>query len=68
MTALRVDCYDIPNVDYFEAGKDKKYLGWFPVSAAEARNLYREEIRALLPKPKAEKKAAPGKTAKGKKQ
>jgi ParB family chromosome partitioning protein len=56
MTAFRMNEYSIPNIDDFESGKDKRQLDWFPVSAEEARKIYQEEIRALLPKPKAEKK------------
>jgi ParB/RepB/Spo0J family partition protein len=66
MAALRMDEHGIPDVDDFEAGKNRRHLDWFPVSDEEAREIYREEIRALLPKPKAEKKAG-GKKAVGKK-
>jgi ParB/RepB/Spo0J family partition protein len=63
MAALRMDEHGIPDVDDFEAGKNRRHLDWFPVSDEEAREIYREEIRALLPKSKAEKKAAGKKTA-----
>jgi hypothetical protein len=65
ITALNMAEYAAsPDVEEFEGGKTKKHLDWFPVSAEEVRKIYQEEIRALLPKPKAEKKTS-GKKAKG---
>jgi hypothetical protein len=65
ITAMNMHYYrNIPDIDDFASGKNKKHLDWFPVTAEEARKIYQEEIRALLPKPKAEKKAS-GKKAKG---
>jgi hypothetical protein len=68
ITALHMGEYEaVPGIEEFENGKDLGHLGWFPVSTEEVRKMYQEEIRALLPKPKAEKKAAPkGKEKRGK--
>jgi ParB/RepB/Spo0J family partition protein len=61
ITAMNMNKYSaVPSVDDFESGKDRKYLDWFPVSHEDVRKIYREEIRALLPKPKAGGKTASG--------
>jgi hypothetical protein len=54
VTAMNLRGYVfVPDAEDFAKGK-KKLLGWFPYSEEEIREIYREEIRALLPKPKPE--------------
>jgi ParB/RepB/Spo0J family partition protein len=50
---LSIDPSDLPDTRHIDTDKDNEILKWAGVKPEELREMYKEEIKVLLPKPKA---------------
>jgi len=58
--------FEMPDIDVVAAGKENDFTKWAGVSAPQLREMYREELRAAMPKPEAAKEKGAKKPAKKK--